>query len=211
MANGTTAYPHDGKIEQVIIERALIVSGWLCSFYFNLVLHAAGGEKDLPEMSFTGGWVDDVIVPIFKFVGVTVLCMLPLIIYAIVKGIGFFNVFSSDDAVVYGLIALGTLAFPMIMLMAAVGGLGTLMHPILILLTLAKTIVPYLITCFLVGGALFATSLAADALNAHQGGKNPFSAQILISIASMYAWIVSMRVIGLYYHHFKHRFSWSWG
>lgn len=189
----------------------LVLSGWLCSFYFNLVLHAAGGETDMPEMSFFGGWVDDVFVPLFKFAGVTVLCMLPFIVYSLTSSVGFFEALEGEDSTALLLWVLGALAFPMIMLMTALGGLGSLMHPILLLQTLARTFIPYAVTCALVGGAIYGMMKASEALMMQQGGKNPFGVQVLVSIAGMYAWLVAMRVIGLYYHHFKHRFAWSWG
>ena len=36
-------------------------------------------------------------------------------------------------------------------------------------------------------------------------------ASLLVVGISLYFEIVAMRVIGLYYHHFKHRFAWDWG
>jgi hypothetical protein len=33
----------------------------------------------------------------------------------------------------------------------------------------------------------------------------------LLVVLEVYANIFTMRVIGLYYHHFKERFAWSWG
>ncbi len=190
---------------------SIIVNGWLCAYYFNIVLHAAGGEKDLPDMNFFDGWIDGIIFPLLKFIGVSALCMLPLICYAILIMGGIGPTLDNPDEMVLLFVILGGLMFPMIMLMAAVGGLGALMHPVLILRTIFVTAVPYLVTCALVCGALIGSSLAADAVHSHQAGKNPFGASVLVSVASVYGMVVAMRMIGLYYHHFKHRFSWSWG
>ena len=40
---------------------------------------------------------------------------------------------------------------------------------------------------------------------------NPIVVDVVLTLVKLYCWIVAMRCIGLYYHHFKSRFAWSWG
>ena len=39
---------------------------------------------------------------------------------------------------------------------------------------------------------------------------HPFAGVVLWSLILAYGSVVVMRVIGLYYRHFRHRFAWSW-
>ena len=58
--------------------------------------------------------------------------------------------------------------------------------------------------------------LAVDLLGIGRGlTSQSLSGLLLLPVAlvlvEVYVQIVAMRAIGLYYHHFKQRFAWSWG
>jgi hypothetical protein len=36
-------------------------------------------------------------------------------------------------------------------------------------------------------------------------------ASMVVGLVTVVTNVAAMRVVGLYYHHFKHRFAWSWG
>jgi len=42
-------------------------------------------------------------------------------------------------------------------------------------------------------------------------GGSLFATVSILLILNVACWIIAMRCIGLYYHHFKERFAWSWG
>ena len=79
------------------------------------------------------------------------------------------------------------------------------------LLTIARTLVPYVAACALTGMALTALWFAQEGIVGGGGAAaHPIALSMVFEVLQLYAWVVVMRVIGLYYHHFKDRFAWSW-
>ncbi|MCK4341285.1 MAG: hypothetical protein KAY37_06130 [Phycisphaerae bacterium] len=220
-----------------------IITGWYMSFQLNVVLSAAGGEEELPTLSLTGGWYDDIVVPFFKMLAATAAARLPATIYlmtastlqsfgggfSVFKGIGFlffgsYNLLLDQPdlqtQVIGGALLLaGYFLLPMFILVAAVAGAGGLFRLDLIAATVAKSLPAYLITVLIlcVSKAVeFVLALVAIGL-----GVGVFiagwdvSLLVLLRLAfftvELYVIIITMRTIGFYYHHFKHKFAWSWG
>lgn len=132
---------------------------------------------------------------------------------------------SSSGMVVFdALVFLGIFFWPMVILCVALGGFATLYRLDLIVWTIIKTFPVYLVTLVLMFGAVFVQQALLQAagggiaLQAQQGqaslGGMMGGALILHILGTgldVYLSIVLMRLIGLYYHHFKERFAWSWG
>ncbi len=194
----------------------VIVYGWIFSYYFNTALYAASGEKKNPELSFTDGWFDGVIIPFLKFslAGLMVIC--PAIFYgmfwiATTAGPGVVRL-GSPDWIFFTLLGLGLFLWPMVLLLVAMGGFSCFSRPDLIVSTIIKTFVPYVVTFLMAGLALMTKYKACFLIGALPGlGNHPLLLSMVVSVVSVYFGIVAMRVIGLYYHHFKDRFAWSWG
>jgi len=99
----------------------------------------------------------------------------------------------------------------------ALGGFATLYRLDLIVLTIIKTLPIYLFTVALMFGAVFIEEKLLVAVSG--GPQRPMSGtaggilalHVLSRGLDIYLNIVLMRLIGLYYHHFKDRFAWSWG
>jgi hypothetical protein len=85
----------------------------------------------------------------------------------------------------------------------AIGGFATLRRVDLIFATMIKTFPIYLLTVAIV----FGTAFIVPALEDLPGG---LIGRVLVIGISLYGEIIALRAIGLYYHHFKHRFAWSW-
>jgi hypothetical protein len=101
------------------------------------------------------------------------------------------------------LLLLGLFLWPMTVLCFALGGVSCLGRLDLLVVTIAKTLPVYLLTVLLVNGVdLIVTFFTPD---------GPFSGPTFLHrVVQVYADIFAMRVIGLYYAHFKRRFAWSW-
>ena len=117
------------------------------------------------------------------------------------------------------LLALGYLLWPMLVLVVAVASVGAVFRLDLIAITIVRTLPVYLLVVLIVYVA-FGIQLVGDivAVTASAGVvAGDLSWGVLIAIAAgsqlvaVYTTIFSMLVIGLYYHHFKHKFAWSWG
>jgi hypothetical protein len=188
-------------------------TGWLCSYLFNVVESAAAGEEDLPDLSFSDGIWEDGIVPFFKFVAMSILVHVPLIAYVATLGLSAATVTQTDDPVLLGLIWSRALLFPMAMLITAVGGVGSFLRPDLIFKTILRSFLPYLATCAVTALALGTISVVTDAALSSTTifGGSLWATMAVLLVLTIVCWIIAMRCIGLYYHHFKARFAWDWG
>jgi hypothetical protein len=216
-----------------------ITTGWCLSFLMNVVLSSAGGEDDLPKITLTEGVLEDVIVPFFKMVATGVLALVPYFIFlwtislaeqarppgsaaavAAAGGPAVFDVRAATTSIM-GLVMMfgGAFAWPMLVLVVAVGGVRSVLRLDLIVMTVIKSFPAYLVTVLAVYACMalmlgFDRALRALAAESAGGGRSlalTLVGPILVEVVELYVWIVAMRAIGLYYHHFKHRFAWSWG
>lgn len=219
----------------------LLVIAWYCAYRLEIVASAAGGDSDLPDLSgpqhlvdlvdpffkWVGSWIV-VFIPALGYMiltwgqsGITGLDLLPMIL----GGIAGILSGSTSGAVTFDvLVYLGILFWPMVVLCVAIGGFATLYRLDLILLTIIKTFPYYVLTLILMFGAVFLKlgilELAGGGLatQAQPGRGSPAAMMgigLVLSILGtgigIYCDIVLMRLIGLYYYHFKDRFAWSWG
>ena len=196
---------------------AFIVYGWLCSYWFNVIVEAANGEDDLPSLSLTDGFMDDVIAPLFKFVGASLLAWVPAIACAVamilITSVSVGQVIADPTMLLVVLVGVSMFLWPMVLLVTAIGGLGAVFRLDLLVATVARTLLPYLAVCLLFAGTL-ALEWSADPIAAWiTGGQmsDYLVTGILAALVQAYFSVVSMRIVGLYYHHFKERFAWSWG
>lgn len=200
-----------------------IVVGWYSAFRFDVVRESAAGESCLPELTMSEGWFDGIVFPFFAWVGSWLIVMIPAIVgWGLDVGfanIGLFDVLLLITGDVSGQVVsavqnqswmflsglvLGLFFWPMIVLCFALGGVSSLGRLDLIVETTLKTVPVYLLTVLI----MYATVAAEPLLEQLSGGM---LAAVLIIGLSLYLELIALRAIGLYYHHFKDRFAWSWG
>jgi len=190
----------------------LIIQGWIASYLFNTVLSAANGESDLPDLTLTDGWFDGIIVPFFKFFLAFLFAFAPAIVYAALMSISLPTALTSPGLELAALTALGFFMLPMLILAIAVGGATTVVRYDLMIRTLVRALPAYLLVCAFTVFAFGAEWLVEYYLPSFSGlGRSALAASIVGIIVGLYLKIVAMRAIGLYYHHYKNRFAWSWG
>lgn len=219
----------------------LAVLGWYCAYLFEVLGSAAAGERDLPQVpsprhlvdvfdplfKWIGSWVF-VFIPAIAYViltwkqsGITGYDLLPMMangLASLLGGQGTGTV--SFDILVY----IGIIFWPMVVLCVALGGFASLYRLDLILWTIIKTLPLYLLTLVLMLGGVFlqqgfmtlAGGNLASQARSGQGSASSmmglaFALGILGTGIEVYMDIVLMRLIGLYYYHFKDRFAFSWG
>ncbi len=191
---------------------SLVVSGWIAAFLFGVVEESALGKREIPTMTLTDGIVDGIVTPFFKFLATWLIVLLPVIVYVVIVG-GDVSVLIEDfDPVFFSLFGAGVFIWPMSVLVIAIGGVSSFLRFDLIVVTILKTFLPYLITCVLTAVALGAFWFAREGMVESSGGaaSHPMALAMALEVVGLYAWVVAMRVIGLYYFHFKGRFAWSW-
>jgi hypothetical protein len=214
----------------------LIVIGWYVAYQLNVAAGAAGGEEDLPDMALTGGWLDDIIYPFLKMLATYLVVYVPLLAYLIATGLiakfttaapgmDFFALLQStlgakEEAIAIGMVLLGYFFWPILVLVVACGSVPAMFRIDLIATTIVRTLPAYAMCVALVYAAWFAP-LVLDALRATEPDPlarpsmtDAFAGRLVDAALfgiDLYLMIFAMRAIGLYYHHFKSRFAWSWG
>ena len=136
------------------------------------------GEENLPTLGLTEGFLDDIIVPLLKFVAAGTLAWAPAIIYTVAvawaKGVGVDEVIAGRSPVLLAISGLGMFLWPMLLLVIAVGGFSSVVRVDLILSTIVRTFLPYLAVCLLFASATalehYAFALAALATGGGQRG-----------------------------------------
>ncbi len=187
----------------------IIVFGWILSFLFNVMLIAANGERDLPELTLIEGPVETIVVPCFKYLAAAVAVFWPAFVF------GVFNPEAVEQEESSFWLVVGACLFfwPMAMLMVGIGGVSSFVRVDLMIRTLIRTFVPYFVVCVLSAGVFVASWYINESLIS-SGGKaseHPIALQCVLQALGLYFWVLVMRFIGLYYHHFKSRFAWTWG
>ena len=191
----------------------LIVVGWYLGYLFSVIESGAAGEEELPTLTLTEGFVDSVVVPMLKMLGSWAVAFIPAADYIVMtRGFweldllwtGSLTAIAQEDATLAGLRVLGDVLWPMVVLCVGLGGFTSLLRIDLILLTIIKTLPVYLLVVGLVLGTEFLEGVLLSRIS------NVYWGVISIGVP-VYLEIVAVRVIGLYYHHFKHRFAWDWG
>ena len=201
----------------------VLVMGWYCVFRFNVVKAAAAGENDLPDVNFTRDPYGDLLQPLAAWVGTWVAVLWPALAYLgyacwrgqltleeaveiVAAGVeGLWQGAGSGQLVFDILVCLGVALWPMVILCVALGGFATVYRMDLLALTILKTLPVYLLTLILMFGAIVLVRVLEEM------SSGLLASSVLIIGLTVYVDIVLMRLIGLYYRHFKHRFAWDWG
>jgi hypothetical protein len=201
----------------------ILINGWYAAFLFAALESAAAGEHELPSATFSRDLLDDLVYPLFQWIGSWVVVYIPACAYLLLACLGG-NVDLFDALrMAFGgiervfqqgggqplffsiLVCVGAFFWPMIILCIALGGFETVYRLDLIVSTIIRTFPVYFLTLLL----LFGTAFLERMITASTAGAS-IGFAIFIGV-TVYFDIVLMRLIGLYYHHFKDRFAWSWG
>ncbi len=192
----------------ILLIPMVILTGLLAAFFFNVVVNASNGDDDLPEIGLNGDWFDDIIIPFAKFLTTCLITLVPLRIYFSIVGSN-----GVSHGGVFAMLGIGVCLWPIFILTFAIGGFTCLLRPDRMVLTVLRTFVPYLVTCAALGGAIgisWGLKSVLTPVAASMGG-NGWAIVTILAIVDVYCMVVAMQCIGLYYHHFKDRFAWSWG
>jgi hypothetical protein len=200
----------------------LIILAFYAIFRFGVITEAASGTRRLPELTPSSDVWAELVGGLIKWVGswfvvmVPALCTLSIAAWAgkpITGGVlrllsvGLVEFFKSGmtqfEAAFVVTACLGIFLWPMVVLCIAIGGFSALTRLDLIIASVVRTLPIYGFTVGLVFLAQFTRPL--------QPSLSGDLVAVLLAIGlGLYLDIIAMRSIGLYYHHFKHRFAWSW-
>jgi len=198
-------------------------NGYIYAFFMALVRETATGEDQFPTVWYSDYW-DDLVVPLIQYLGTRLFVMWPCVALAIYAwweaGDIDWDVFNLTTvwegqglaratAIAY---LIGSLLWPAVVLTVAIGGTLIGLWPHIVARTAIAAPLGYLTICVAIMAADALTALPTDPrFIASLGlGKwlSGWSLRIIGTVLGMFSSLLAMRVIGLYYRHFKRRLPW---
>lgn len=192
----------------------IMLYGWMASVYLRIVSETAAGNDDLPGIELSGSWLDDILYPALTYFLTFVLAMVPNIAYYILVLSG---ILDPNTVLLTTWTLIGIFLWPMFMLLFALGVWRMIFRPDLILMTVAQSFPAYAAVwgALLISSSLMVGQMVEDVFL--QFGVDPFAylpdmfqsfwGGMGLEVIYVYLTIVSMRIIGLYYLHFKRKFA----
>lgn len=198
----------------------LIILGWYSNYRFSVIYESATGRKELPELSPEEGFF----FPMLQWIATWFMVHFPAMLflaYALnFEGFLLLKIFmvgvdhealtdlltGGQIAILISLYSAGLFFWPILALCVAVGGFETVLRIDLMLLTILKSFAAY----FFTAGAMFVSTMVYF-FTAYIAAQHGIVLVIFMIPILLYLEIVALRMIGLYYHHFKKQFAWHWG
>ncbi len=193
-----------------------IIMGWLAAMYLSVVRDTAAGSEDLPGIRMEEGPIDDIVKPMLRYIGAFACSLMPATFYGIAMATGAISGPMANPIILMMWAAAGIFLMPLFILMFAFNSLAMIFRIDLMMTTIFRTLLPYMAMwgMLLLVGAIMAVSIFAPLLMA--AGVSPMFKLdsdkvvifgIIFNVLGVYLNVVSMRIIGLYYLHFKRRFT----
>lgn len=194
-----------------------IIFGWIASLYLSVVQETASGSDDLPGIKMEDGFIDDIVKPALKYLGAFAVSMGPALAYVILMAANVLPEALVSGAALLAWLAGGIFLWPVFVLLFAFNALDMIYRIDLIFTTIFRTLGAYVsiwLMLLLVGFTwllpLIAVITAAINLNIPiptLDFGSSMAIEAAFDVLDVYLTIVSMRLIGLYYLHFKRRFT----
>jgi hypothetical protein len=188
----------------VILEIA--AGGYLCTYLQELVQSTVAEEKEMPDLPGIGNFLEDVLLPFFRLLGLGILSFGPTLIVAVLvaRSPG-----HTGEAAMLAVLAAGYIYFPMAFLAVAVLDSILAANPLLVIPSIVKAPLQYLVAlAVLAAGSATHTlvpfltqKLFPEGWSTHSMGE--LFAMVGVTAATgfftVYLWIVGIRVLALVY------------
>ncbi|MFH1419759.1 MAG: hypothetical protein ABII12_15915 [Planctomycetota bacterium] len=192
------------------------ITGWIWAVYLSIVQDTATASIDLPGIKMEEGPVEDIVKPFFRYLGAAAFSFLPATSYLILMSSGVLPDSLTSPFNLLILAAAGVFLWPVFVMLFAFNALAMIIRVDLIFTTIFRTFLPYLSLWLMLVLVSVLTMLPLVGLIITMSGLNiampnlpDFGRFGMVGegVIGLYVNIVSMRLIGLYYLHFKRRFT----
>ena len=176
----------------------LLLSGYFCAIYYQLIQSTATGDKEAPEFPDTSNIFEDIIWPMLQTLVVTVVSFSPYVGYVI---------WASDESanaiIAYGLLGLGVIYFPMAILAVVILGYTGALSPHIVFPAIFRGGWIYWVGVILLLALYFVGAFVEDI----------FSGQIIIehlvmAVVVSYTLMTNARVLGVVYRERQEELGW---
>lgn len=177
---------------------ALFLSGYFCAIYFQMIQSSAVGGKEAPEFPDTANLFEDIIWPMLQIVVVGLVSFGPLLGYSI-----WANDERVQPMVVYGLLGLGIVYFPMAMLAVVVLGYTGALSPHIVFPAILRGGWLYWVGVLMLCLLYFIESAISKAL-----AGSFIAGPLVMSVVSTYVMMTNARILGVVYRERQEEFGW---
>jgi hypothetical protein len=192
------------------------IFGWVAAMYLSVIQDTATGSEDLPGIRMQDGILDDIVMPALRYVGALAVALLPSAIYGIAYGLDWLPDSLVNPLVPVVWLAVGLFLLPVVLMLFSFNAIGMVFRLDLIFATILRTFLPYMALCAMLFVVAFLGTIVSYGpllvlIGLPSAGFLSFKAsmalRIVCDVGDLYMTIVAMRMIGLYYLHFKSRFA----
>jgi hypothetical protein len=193
----------------------VIVLGYLFTYMQCIVHSTAVGEEEMPPLPGISSFWEDIVLPFLQLMGLTAISFVPAI------GVACWVIATQQESMgvlLLSVFALCCLYFPMAFLAVAMLDSVTAANPLLVIPSIFKVPLEYLVAIIALAGVLVIRALGDFMLGmlfprgmvTHSIPKllEMFAAQAFWSLVSLYLLTVSMRILGLLYVTKKDKLGW---
>lgn len=176
----------------------LLLSGYFCAIYFQMIQSSATGGKEAPEFPDTANLFQDIILPMLQIFAVGLVSFGPMIGYLFWAG--------DDHAkplVAYGLLGFGVIYFPIAMLAVVVLGYTTALSPHIVIPAIFRAGWLYWFAVFMLCLLYFAESAIESALSGLFMIKF-----IVLAFVGVYTLMTNARILGIVYRERQEELGW---
>ncbi len=193
-----------------------IMNGWLASVYLTVVEQTAIAVDELPGIRWEDGPWDDIIKPGLKFLGAFICTLAPAALCTVLMTTGIIPAPFRSITVVLVWLAGGLFLWPIFVILFTFDATNKLHRLDLIITTIFRTAKAYFVLwcLLLVVGLCFLLPILQPILEGYGIQSSLPSIQdwgfygaVALQLLGVYLMLVAMRQIGLYYLHFKNRFT----
>jgi hypothetical protein len=174
--------------------------GYLFAYMQRIVSASAQGEDDVPDFPDVTEFWSDIFLPFLLFTGTFVVSFAPAIAVAI-----WMRESEIILPAVMATIGLGVFYFPMALLAVAVTDNFLALSPHVVVPSIARILLPYLLACVVLGvlaAIRFGVAWLMEKLPV------PLVPSIIDGFVSLYLLVVEMRILGLMFRSYRARLGW---
>lgn len=193
----------------------IFAGGYLFSFLQNIIHSTAAQDPELPDLPGLSNFLDDILLPFLRLLGLMTFCFGPAIVLAV------WLAFSENPVLGIAVLAamlFGLAYFPMAFLAVAVLDTFTAANPLVVVPSILKVPAEYLVTLLVLGavfgfralGAFLVGILFPEGFSTHSMGAlfGMLGAQVLWAFISLYLLIVATHLLGLLYVTRRQKLGW---
>ena len=177
---------------------AILLFGYFCAVYYQIVQSSATGGQEAPEFPDTANIMEDIVWPMFQIIAVFLVSFGPLIGYSFWAGeTGF------DNRIGNILLAIGVIYFPMAMLAVVVLGYTGAMSPHIVIPSIVRGGWFYWLGVLLLGAIYHVGSIIQGMMSGYL-----IVGHIVMSIVGVYTMMTNARILGLVYRERQEELAW---